>query len=406
MRAGDLRRRLRDVPIPAEQEARERGWRIVRAAYAEREAAHTGKSAPKRLAVAVAAAAAVLAVALTPAGAKVVDLVRDVVRPGAKQARPLTSLPTSGSLLVESQQGPWVFHRDGSQRLLGDYRQATWSPNGYFVAVTRRNQLSAVTPDGGARWSINRPRPSDPRWLPGTGYRIAYRSGSSMRIVAGDGTGDHLLDPHVAPTPAAWRPFGLAAAKMGGGGRYVLALAKPHGSVEMVDADSGHVYWRSKPGQVPEVLDWSADGAWLVALSKDELRLFSVDGGTLIRTVRLPAGMRATDGEFAPSGRSFAVTGTVPTPHGLKSKALLIQLGAARPKLRPLLTDPGAFSDLAWSPDGHWLLVAWRDADAWLFLRPQQPGDVETAGDIGQQFNPGATGNPGFPRPAGWCCTP
>ncbi len=408
MRAGDLRRRLRGAPVPSEREARERGWRIVRAAYAEREPVRTGGSAPKRLAVAVAAAAIVLAVALTPAGAKVVDLVRDVVRPSAKQAKPLTALPTSGTLLVESRQGPWVFHRDGSQRLLGDYRQATWSPNGYFVAVTTQHQLSAVEPDGAVRWSINRPHPTDPRWVPVTGYRVAYRTGSRMRVVHGDGEHDHLLDPSVASTAPAWRPSQLprAKAQAGGPGQYTLALAKPDGRVELVGAGSAHLFWRTSPGPVPLVVDWSADGTRLVALSASELRVFSADGGTLIRTVRLPAGMRATDGEFAPTGKSFAVTGKVRTPRGPKSRALLLPLGAAQRRPRALLTDPGTFSDLAWSPDGHWLLVAWRDADAWLFLRPQRPGDVQTAGEISRQFSPGSTGVPGFPKPAGWCCAP
>jgi dipeptidyl aminopeptidase/acylaminoacyl peptidase len=154
------------------------------------------------------------------------------------------------------------------------------------------------------------------------------------------------------------------------------------------------------------LLDWSADGEWLVSLSATELRIFSARNGDLIRTMRLPAGVRATDGEFAPTGKSLAVTGTVRTPHGLRSKAVLIPLTAPQPKPRPLLADPGTFSDVSWSPDGHWLLVAWRDADAWLFLRPKHPGDLKTAGDISGQFSPGSVGHSGFPRPAGWCCTP
>jgi hypothetical protein len=344
---------------------------------------------------------------LTPAGARVVDFVRDVVRPSAKEAKPLTSLPTSGSLLVESQQGPWVFHRDGSQRLLGDYRQASWSPNGVYIAVTSQDQLSAVEPDGDVHWSINRRHPSDPRWVPVTGYRVAYRTGSAMRVVGGDGVDDHLLDPTVAPTAPAWRPSQLEQAKAaaGGPGEFVLALAEPDGSVALVDADSSHVFWHTGGGPVPEVLDWSSDSSWLAALSANELRIFSAHG-KLISTVDLPSGMRATDGGFAPTGKSFAVTGTTHTAHGLKSKALVIPLAAADAKPRPLLTDPGAFTDLSWSPDGHWLLVAWRDADAWLFLNPQRPGDVQTAGDISRQFSPGSGGKPGFPTPAGWCCTP
>lgn len=404
MRGGDLQRRLRNAPIPEEHQARDRGWRVVRAAYAERRPSTAGSSTPTRLAIAFAVAAIVLAVVLTPAGAEVVDFVRDVVRPNAKEAKPLTSLPAPGSLLVESQEGAWVFHRDGSQRLLGDYRQATWSPNGVFVAATSANQLTAVEPDTGtAHWSVSGRHPTDPRWAPGNGYRVAYRSGSSMRVVAGDGTHDHLLDANVAPTPAAWRPA-TNCPPTSEPGPCVLTLAKPDGAVQMVDADSGKALWVSGSGPIPRLLDWSADSSLVAALSPTEVRVFSASNGRLIRTVRLPAGMRATDGAFAPAGKSFALTGTV--NHGHQSKALVVNLGAPGAKPRPLLTDPGAFTDVSWSPDGGWLLIAWRSADAWLFLSPQHPRDVKTAGQISRQFSPGTSGSSRFPRPVGWCCTP
>ena len=249
--ARDLQERLRDAPIPDEHGARERGWRIVSAAYADRRPVTQPARVPVRVAIAAGLAALILALVLTPAGAKVVDLVREVVKPNAKEATPLTSLPAGGDLLVDSSQGPWVVHRDGSQRLLGDYSQASWSPHGYFVAVTNPYQLLAVEPDGTVRWSLNRPHPRDPRWLPDTGYRVAYRTGSSMRVVGGDGVGDHLVDPNVAPTPPAWA-LPLPAAKMTNGvGQYVLALAKPDGRVEEVNAESGKVLWDSAPGPVP-----------------------------------------------------------------------------------------------------------------------------------------------------------
>jgi hypothetical protein len=242
--------------------------------------------------------------------------------------------------------------------------------------------------------------------LPDTGVRIAYRSGSSMRVVGGDGIGDHLLDRNVAPAAPAWAAP-LPQAKMGSGtGQYVLALAKPDGTVEEVDADSGTVFWRSGSGPVPEVLDWSADGSRLAALSATELRVFTGQGD-LVQTVHLPRGLRATDGAFGPTGKSFAVTATKRTAHGRRSEALIIKLGTATPKPRALLADPGTFSSVSWSPDGRWLLFAWPDANAWLFVRPERPGHVETVGDIDRQFSPGASssGSGGFPRPAGWCCT-
>ena len=406
MRADELRRRLRDAPLPDEREAGDRGWRVVRAAYSERHPAGAPATAPRRLAAALVAAVIVLAVVLTPAGAKVVDFVRDVVRPDAREAKPLTSLPAPGSLLVESARGPWIVREDGSQRLLGAYRQAEWSPHGYYVAVTSEQQLSAVEPDGTVHWSLNRADPRDPRWVPQTGYRIAYRTGSSMRVVAGDGVDDHLLDPSVARTPPAWRPVPLARAKAteGEAGANVVAVAEPDGSIEAIDADTRTVYWRTPPGRVPTELAWSADASRVVALSGSDLRVFS-GGGRLLRTVRLPSGMEATDGAFAPAGKSFAVTATAVRGKARRSALFTVALGADHPRARPLLADPGTFDALAWSPDGRWLLIGWRDADAWLFLRPEHPGDVETAGQISRQFSPGSDGASGAPRPVGWCCT-
>ena len=63
---------------------------------------------------------------------------------------------------------------------------------------------------------------------------------------------------------------------------------------------------------------------------------------------------------------------------------------------RQLFAGPGRFEDLAWSPDGGWLLVGWRDADQWLFLRPSSDR-VRAVGHISRQFDPGATGKPPFP---------
>ena len=141
-------------------------------------------------------------------------------------------------------------------------------------------------------------------------------------------------------------------------------------------------------------------------MSATRLRVFTADGH-LVRTVSLPRGMRATDGAFARTGRSFAITATKRTARGRRSEAVILPLGTPSPRPRALLADPGTFSSVAWSPDGGWLLVAWPDADAWLFVRPQHPGHVDTVGSISQQFDPGdrSAGSEAFPRPAGWCCT-
>ena len=96
-----------------------------------------------------------------------------------------------------------------------------------------------------------------------------------MRVVAGNGVDDHLLERSVAAAAPAWRPSQLprAKAQAGGPGQYVLALAKPGGTVELVDADSGEVFWRTSGGSVPDALEWSADGRWLVAFGGRAARL-------------------------------------------------------------------------------------------------------------------------------------
>jgi hypothetical protein len=186
------------------------------------------------------------ALALTPAGAEMGELITDVVDPGRERAEPmLTELPADGRLLVKSARGPWIVQSDGSKRLLGTCDDATWSPSGLFVAVTRGRELIAVVgdssavgePAGTVRWSLARPqRVSDPAWVgPHVDTQIAYRSGESLRVVAGDGTDDRLIDERVSETAPAWRP----------GGRHLLTYADRNGRVRLVKADSGRELWVS-----------------------------------------------------------------------------------------------------------------------------------------------------------------
>jgi hypothetical protein len=65
---------------------------------------------------------------------------------------------------------------------------------------------------------------------------------------------------------------------------------------------------------------------------------------------------------------------------------------------RRLFAGAGGFTDLAWSPDGRWLLVAWENADQWLFLRTSGRR-VLAVGSIAEQFGGGS-----FPHLGGWCC--
>jgi DNA-binding beta-propeller fold protein YncE len=257
-----LSERLETVEVPDERAAEERSWRVVRAAYEQRQPAR--RTRPRVRAAAIPVALALVALAVAASGTAVGDWLRDLARPGRKHAHPaLSSLPGGGRLLVTSASGPWVVKPDGSKRLLGAYDSASWSPHGLFVVATRGQQLAAVEPNGRVRWTLaRRAAIRDPRWSP-SGYRIAYRTAGTLRVVAGDGTGDRLLARATAATPAAWKP----------GPGHVIAFARRDGSVLVVGADSRRTLARSEPGPRVEHVAWSADGR----------RLYSVD--TLRQTV-------------------------------------------------------------------------------------------------------------------------
>jgi len=223
-----------DVPVP--EGAEERAWQVVRAAYEERVPAPRARRAWRPVLV-LAAAAVVAGAVASPPGQAVLDSIREAV--GVERAQPaLFSLPAAGRLLVESADGVWVVHADGSKRRLGDWREASWSPFGRFVVVARANELAAVEPDGDVHWSIARPSVRFPRWAGDrTDTRIAYLSGTSLRVVAGDGTNDRLLRQNVAAVRPVWLQ----------GDGFQLAYTDRAGRTAVVDADTG----RAVRGAVP-----------------------------------------------------------------------------------------------------------------------------------------------------------
>ncbi len=232
-----MKRELERIEIPGESDARERSWRVLEAALQEREPVER-RHRMLRPVIVVAVAAALLAAVLSPPGRAVLDEIRETV--GIERAQPaLFSLPASGRLLVASDAGVWVVQEDGSKRLLGPYREASWSPFGRFVVVARENELAALEPDGAVRWTLARPRVRSPRWT-GTDAdtRIAYVDRTGLRVVAGDGTNDRLVAPGYRG-PFAWRP----------GKGFVLAYAESPGRVTLYDVATGRVVAPSSPGR-------------------------------------------------------------------------------------------------------------------------------------------------------------
>jgi hypothetical protein len=396
-----LRTLLREEPVPGVAEAERRGLALVERAYAERRP--ESRPVLPRLAVALAAAALLAALLLSPAGAAVRNWIGDVFTAGVRNAQPaLTEVPGGGRPLVQSSRGPWVVQPDGSRRLLGRYEEASWSPHGLFVAATSGRTLSAVEPGGTPHWSVSAAGPvSDPRWSP-SGFRITYRAGHSLRVIRADGTGDHLLGP-AAPVAPAWFPPGT----------HLLAYVGTTGRLRIVEADTGRTLASAATAPGVEALDWSADGGVLLEISPHSLWLRHLhldklaDGVRLgpAQRVPLPAGAAVRTAAFAPHRRTIAVllerNAQTSAP---RSEALLIDAGGGPP--RRLFAVSGHLNQLAWSPDGSRLLLAWPAADQWLFLPVRQGDRLRAIGNIASVFSPGRGETAPFPQIEGWCCAP
>ena len=268
-------------------------------------------------------------------------------------------------------------------RKLGPYSDAEWSPHGLYVIATEQNELVAFDPDGGVRWKLARHDPSWPRWEGTmTDTRIAYIAASGLRVVAGDGTGDHLLDAYAGDVPPAWDPARLHTVAYYSGGAIVLRRA------------DGQLVWRAPITVIPSALEWSTDGRYLA------VRLAEADRRARPARARAPHDLDA---------RRRAAAGDVQARHararGRRARRRA-ERGADRRRRPPgharlLFAGPGTFGDVEWSPTGAWLLVNWPDANQWVFIKGKQ---VRAVANIRQQFARADGLGPLLELSGRWCC--
>jgi hypothetical protein len=362
----------------------DRAWEVVRRAYGERPEAPRSRRGPRLVVAAVAVAAAAVAVAaLSPPGRAVFHSVREAV--GLDQAEPaLFSLPAPGRLLVVSEEGGgvWLVRSNGFMRRLGSYDDATWSPHGRYIVATRGNQLLALASDGSVRWSLARRTPTAPAWEGSrTDTRIAYSSASGLRVVAGDGTGDRLFD-RFGSTPA-WDPARQHTLAYSAGGSIVLRR------------DDGTLVWRRPLDVAPTSLEWSTDGRLLAVVSPTRIVVLDADGAVVRSVTMLSA--QLVSGAFRPGSHDLAVLVRYPG----RSEIRLVDVD--RPGTAKLLfAGPGAFGQLAWAPNGSWLLVTWPAANQWVFLHGRR---AQAVGNISQQFARDDGLGPVLELAGRWCCS-
>jgi hypothetical protein len=378
------RRALSRFPVPDERAAEARAWGVIRGTFQEREPAAHRRSYRRPVAAATAVLVLAVSLVLSPAGATVGRLISRAF--GVRHASPaLISLPASGRLLVSGASGTWTVGPQGSKRRLGRWTTASWSPHGRYLAVARGDELVAVSPFGIPQWGLERPRISDPRWFPSSGYRVAYLSGAELRVVAGDGTQDHLVAGGVARVAPAWRP----------GHPYQLAYVTAGGRLMVRDGDAGVSLWSARPGVRVRQLAWSADGQRLLALSVRKVSIYSA-GGRLLSVKAVPGDASIESAAFSPDGRSLSLVSGGP------GSAVIVLSLSGHSAPRRVLTGAG-LGQVAFSPNGRWLLITWPAADQWVFVRVVGAPRIAAVSRIAQHFS--VRGKPQqFPRLDGWCC--
>jgi len=256
------------------------------------------------------------------------------------------------------------------------------------------------------RWRLRRPYPrAQPAWSPGDGQRIAYRSLDGLRLVAGDGSGDRLIAGPLGPAGPAWRP---------GAGRQ-LAWADAHGRVHLMAVDTGAQRWRTAPGPPVHALAWAPSGRRLALVSRRLLRVLDARGRVVTR-LRVRPGRSIAAAAFG-RGAGAPLAYAIVAPRRGESTVKMTRPGrwtgpaasaprgsprearAANRQTRPVFTGRGRIADLAFAPDGDWLLLGWRGADQWVLLGAPYVTGVAALRDVSRRFGP-------RPRVRGWCCPP
>jgi hypothetical protein len=121
-----------------------------------------------------------------------------------------------------------------------------------------------------------------------------------------------------------------------------------------------------------------------------------LDGsGRIVARLAQGASRTAIDAALSPAGHTVAIL--------REGEVTLTALLPRQAAPRRIFAGSG-LRQLAWSPDGQWLLVSWPAANQWVFIHATGRPRLAAISHIAEQFTTG-TAHRGFPRLDGWCCT-
>jgi Tol biopolymer transport system component len=139
----------------------------------------------------------------------------------------------------------------------------------------------------------------------------------------------------------------------------------------------------------PLLLLWSPDGSRLLGVGRDTIDVRTA-ALALVQAQVLQHGTIAA-AAWAPRGRRYAFV----VHDARRDRSAVVVQGEAETPFQ----GTGRVDGLVWSPDGRWLLLAWRTADEWVFAPAGGGERIRAVGSISAQFHSAS-----FPRLAGWCC--
>jgi Tol biopolymer transport system component len=135
-------------------------------------------------------------------------------------------------------------------------------------------------------------------------------------------------------------------------------------------------------------LEWSSDGRRLAVVAPSKIVVLDANGKRVRWVSTLSGQLLAA--AFQPGTHRLAVQARF----ARRSEVRLVDLDHPG-HARLLFAGPGDFGEIAWSPNGRWLLVDWPTANQWVFLHGSR---VRAVANVASQFGQA------LQLADSWCC--